>query len=102
VRAQVLSFDSHTVGGVCVPLYTRSSLDETTIENGRELMRIAIVTAVAAIGLGFVGMSGASAAPASGTAIKDSAVESGLTQNVVDDHHQKHCYMRHGHRHCDL
>ena len=66
-------------------------------------MRIVILAAAAVVGLGFIGVSGASAAPASGTAINDTAAASRLT--VVDDHdrdhHRKHCYMRHGHRHCD-
>ena len=66
-------------------------------------MRIAIIAAVAAVGLSLVGMSSASAAPASGSAIKDTAAASGLTQNVKDDrdHHRRHCHVRHGHRHCD-
>lgn len=69
-------------------------------------MRIAIIIAVAAVGVSFVGMSGASAAPVSGSAIKDAATASRLMQNVRDedhdrDHHRRHCYVRHGHRHCD-
>lgn len=66
-------------------------------------MRIAIFAAVTTLGLGCIGVSGASAAPASGTAIKDTAAGSRVT--VVEehdrDHHRKHCYWRHGHRHCD-
>jgi hypothetical protein len=62
-------------------------------------MRIAIIAAVAAIGLGFVGMTGASAAPASGTVIKDTVSTSSLTQKVWWRH--RHCWWRHGFRHCD-
>jgi hypothetical protein len=63
------------------------------------MMRIAIIAAIAAIGLGCIGMSGASAAPVSGTVIKDSAAASSLTQNVWWRH--RHCWWRHGYRHCD-
>lgn len=67
-------------------------------------MRIMIIAAIAAVGFGFVGMSGVSAAPATGSAIRDTAAASSLRQNVRDedrDHHKRHCYVRHGHRHCD-
>jgi hypothetical protein len=64
-------------------------------------MRISIIAAVATIGLSFVGISGASAAPASGIVINDTAAASRLTQNVRDyDHHRKICRMPHGIRHC--
>jgi hypothetical protein len=55
-------------------------------------MRIAIA-AVAAVGLGFVGISGASAAPASGSVIKDTTTQGlGLVEKTE--------WIFGGHRHC--
>jgi Ni/Co efflux regulator RcnB len=82
-------------------------------------MRIAILAAVAGLGLGCFGVSGVWAAPLSGTAIKDAAAASRIT--VVEDrrdrdrdhrdrdrdhardrdHDRRHCHWSHGHRHCD-
>ena len=74
-------------------------------------MRIAILAAVAGLGLGCFGASGVWAAPLSGTAIKDTAAASRIT--VVEDRrdrdrdhdhdrdHRRHCHWSHGHRHCD-
>jgi hypothetical protein len=67
-------------------------------KNRENTMRIALITAIAAIGLGFIGMSGVSAAPASGTVISDTAA-SGLTR--VDWHHCHHWHWHHGHHVCD-
>jgi hypothetical protein len=64
-------------------------------------MRIIILSAVAAMGLGCIGVSGALALPAIGSAIKDSAAASRVTMVEDRDHHHKHCHVRHGHRHCD-
>jgi hypothetical protein len=67
-------------------------------KNRENTMRIALITAIAAIGLGFIGMSGVSAAPASGTVISDTASTSSLTQKVW--WHHRHCWWRNGFRHC--
>jgi hypothetical protein len=83
-------------------------------------MRIAIIAAMAAISFGCIGISGASSAPASGTAIQDRAAASNLMQKVEDRDHKdrdhkdrdqskdrdrgrdhKHCHWRHWHRVCD-
>lgn len=64
-------------------------------------MRITILAAVAVLGFGCMGGSGALAAPASGNAIKDVAAASRVTVVEDRDHHHKHCHVRHGHRHCD-
>jgi len=45
-------------------------------------MRIHVIATMAAIGFGCIGISGASAAPASGTVIKDTAATSNLTEKV--------------------
>ena len=46
------------------------------------MMRIPVIAAIAAIGFGCIGISGASATPVSGTVIKDSAAKSSLVQDV--------------------
>ena len=51
-------------------------------------MRIAIIAAMAAISFGCIGISGASSAPASGTAIQSSASASNLMQKVEDRDHK--------------
>jgi len=45
-------------------------------------MRIHVVATIAAIGLGCVGISGATAAPASGTGLKDTAAQSSQIEKV--------------------
>jgi hypothetical protein len=90
---------------------------EDNIEKKENKMRIAILAAVAGLGLGSFGASGVWAAPLSGTAIKDTAAASRIT--VVEDrrdrdhrdrdrdhardrdHDRRHCHWSHGHRHCD-
>jgi ABC-type glycerol-3-phosphate transport system substrate-binding protein len=62
-------------------------------------MRMVVIAAATALGLGLAGMSGASAAPASGNGIQAAAVQSTLTQNVRWWHH-RHCWWHHGYRHC--
>jgi Ni/Co efflux regulator RcnB len=87
-------------------------------------MRIAIIAAMAALSFGCIGISGASSAPASGTAIEDSAAASNPMQKVEDRDHSRdrdrdhsrdrdrdhsrdrdrdhrHCHWRHWHRVCD-
>jgi hypothetical protein len=64
-------------------------------------MRMIVIAAVAALSLGFAGTAGASAAPASGTAIRTAAVQSTLTQNVWWHHHHWWWHHHHcGYRHC--
>jgi hypothetical protein len=63
------------------------------------MMRIAIIAAIAAIGFGCIGISGASASPASGSVIRDTASTTTLAQKVW--WHRRHCWWRHGYRHCD-
>lgn len=45
-------------------------------------MRIPVIAAIAAIGFSCIGISGASAAPVSGTVINDNAATSNLLQDV--------------------
>jgi hypothetical protein len=62
-------------------------------------MRMGIIAAVAAVGFGFIALSGASAAPASGTVIKATAAQASVMENVW--WHRRHCWWRHHRRWCD-
>jgi hypothetical protein len=85
-------------------------------QNKEETIRIAIFAAMAALSFGCIGISGASSAPASGTAIENSAAASNRMQKVEErdhnrdcdrdrsrdrDHDHRHCHWRHWHRVCD-
>jgi hypothetical protein len=60
-------------------------------------MRITLLAAVAAISLGTIGITGATAAPVSGAAINETASASSVTQQVQWHHHWwHHRHWRHG------
>jgi hypothetical protein len=79
-------------------------------------MRIAILSAAAALAVGCFAATGASAAPVSGPAVKDTAASRTIAADYRDRdrdrdrdyryhhrdrYHHRHCYWRHHHRSCD-
>jgi len=69
-------------------------------------MRMTLLAAVAAAGFACLAASGASAAPAYGTAPVNAAAGVDLAQDVHyryyrhRHHHHRHCWWRHGRRIC--
>jgi hypothetical protein len=77
-------------------------------------MRTIVLAAFTAIGLGLVGVSGASAVPANLNAISEAAAGDTLTTQAHyyrhryyrhryyrhGYYHRRHCWWRYGHRHC--
>jgi hypothetical protein len=65
-------------------------------------MRALVLATTVAMGIGLLGVSGASAAPANGIVIGQAASVEPLTQQVWYRWHYRwrHCWWRGGYRHC--
>ncbi len=67
-------------------------------------MRTIILAAFTVIGLGLVGVSGASAVPANLNAISEAATGGTLITQAYyyrrGYYHRRHCWWRYGYRHC--
>jgi hypothetical protein len=64
-------------------------------------MRNILLAAVAAVGLAFVAVPAASAAPSYGAGVANAAPSMDLQQARWWRYHHHHCWWRHGVRFCD-